>query len=513
MPAPRVFMCVTLLLPRFVSLAAAQSSPAPAPQTTLHVNTRLVFLDTTVVDKQEHIVTSGLSKDDFLITEDTQPRRIFSFEEHAAAMGKDAPATIFVADQINGSFQDFAFLRYSLRRYFASQPPELSAPCELLLLGQHGLQMVQSFTRSKARLLAALDGIPPLLSRIFTDPSVRFNESMYALQLIALQNQGVSGLKNVLWIGYGAPTTNPLVYPGGFEKIVRVTHETTNLLLDARVSLYLIYPGIPTFGGGASLSAMEAEKTAMTFSLGNGPSPLNGEIHFSAFADATGGALFYRNNVDSKIDRSRALGANYYTLTYQPQQSSVDGRFRNIRVTMRNPELHAVTKTGYFAPTPEESANPARQVMDNLVVAVHSMVPLYGLKIGTEKLRWRPDTGTAELTLQLEQQSLRWHVQPDGTRTASVLFAVANWNGSDRMLASTYQQVDLTKPTHLSGSQEDTVKQSVVFHVAPKTTNVRFVVETVDGDKLGSGEISRKELDAAPRTATPEPVLIRRPLP
>jgi VWFA-related protein len=519
MSAIRVFLGSALLLQGFISMAVAQ---APAPLTTLHVDTRLVFLDTTVIDKQGHIVTRGLTKDDFFITEEKQPRRVFSFEppeqhmKHSDTAGSEPPVTILVVDELNGSFQDYAFIRHSLQRYFDRQPSELESPCELMLLGYHSLQMVQGFTRNKAELISALNHIAPPPSFVVTTVSERFNDSVYALQMIALQNQGVPGRKNVLWVGYGAPIAGHSP-DQGFQKIVHFTHTTTNMLLDARVSLFLIYPGIGPYRGTGGMrigqsSASEAKQTAMTFAMDNGSDPFAGNIRFGAFASATGGDLFYRNDLDNQVERARALGSGYYTLTYQPQQIPVDGKFRNIRVIMRNPELRAITKTGYFAPDPEDSTHPARQLMENLTVAVHSAVPLHGLNIRTEDLSWRPDTGTAQFTVLLEEQSLRWQVQADGQSTTNLFFAVVSLKRPDHILTSTYQEVGLTRSVGETASPADTIKQPIVFHVPPKTTNLRFVIETEDGDKLGNGEISRDVLDAAPQTATPAPVLISRPL-
>jgi hypothetical protein len=44
------------------------------------VTSTLVFLDVTVVDKKGRPMVSGLTKDDFTITEDNKPQRIFSVE-------------------------------------------------------------------------------------------------------------------------------------------------------------------------------------------------------------------------------------------------------------------------------------------------------------------------------------------------------------------------------------------------------------------------------------------------
>ena len=64
------------------SMAQSQSKNQAGPSNipTLQVTSRLVFLDVTVLDKKGNPVVTGLSKDDFTITENKKPQRIFSFE-------------------------------------------------------------------------------------------------------------------------------------------------------------------------------------------------------------------------------------------------------------------------------------------------------------------------------------------------------------------------------------------------------------------------------------------------
>ena len=77
------------------------------------------------------------------------------------------------------------------------------------------------------------------------------------------------------------------------------------------------------------------------------------------FVNETGGKLLYgRNDVDAEIRRSQLLGSEYYTLTYQPHDGSEDGKFRRIRVTLRDRNLQVITKAGYFAPAKGHSSIP-----------------------------------------------------------------------------------------------------------------------------------------------------------
>ena len=72
-------LCAAVL---FVAIAfrgvRAQGQQTPTTPT-IKVTSALVFLDVTVLDKKGHPVVSGLTKDDFTITEDKIPQTIFSF--------------------------------------------------------------------------------------------------------------------------------------------------------------------------------------------------------------------------------------------------------------------------------------------------------------------------------------------------------------------------------------------------------------------------------------------------
>ena len=174
MPSIGSFLCGVMLLGVFYAQALrAQLQQGASNTPTIRVTSRLVFLDVTVLDKKGHVVVKGLTKDDFAITEEKKPQRIFSFEEpqtHVAdtnaaddnPAGK-APLTILVLDLLNSRFEDFAYIRYSVRKYLAAQPARLTSPAELMVLGNESLEMVQGYTRNKEDLLYALDHVPAAL--------------------------------------------------------------------------------------------------------------------------------------------------------------------------------------------------------------------------------------------------------------------------------------------------------------------------------------------------------------
>jgi VWFA-related protein len=201
MRSVRALLCSSILLFLFLTQTApwAGAQQATSSALTLQVNSRLVFLDVTVLDRNVHPVVKGLTKEDFTITDDKKPQRIFSFEppeihtvDTDGTAGNPlakAPVTIFVLDLLDSSFSDFAYIRYMVRKYLAAQPPQLNSPAELMVLGNESLEMVQGYTRSKADLLYALDHVQSALpykemrGAFFAE---RFAQAIDALQQIAL---------------------------------------------------------------------------------------------------------------------------------------------------------------------------------------------------------------------------------------------------------------------------------------------------------------------------------------
>jgi VWFA-related protein len=524
MPCLRGLLCAVMLIafPATRSMPQSQlknqSGPSNIP--TIQVTSRLVFLDVTVLDKEGNPVVNGLRKDDFTVTEDKKPQRIFSFEPPqlhilgAAARDDnangEAPVTIFVLDLLNSQFEDFAFIRHSVRKYLVAQPPQLSSPAEMMVIGNDSLEMVQGYTRNKEDLLFALDHIPATLPYKIMNGSFsweRFAQSVDALQQIALQNQGVPGRKNVVWVGHGGPGVNTTALSGQLvERIHRYVHETTNMLVDARVSLFVIYPGLKVRGRDFSISAMDANADV------GDSEPFAGDVNFGVFVNETGGKLFFnRNDVDAEIRRSQQLGSEYYTLTYQPHEGNEDGKFRRIRVTLSDSNLQVVTKAGYFAPDKSAPGDPRQQAFNNMAEAARSVIPFAALDVKVYGVVQHPDSHTAGLTILLRGKNLDWQPIEDGKSTTQLHLAAASLRADGGILASKVERVAWTISTHEPARlAKDETTLTLTIRVPRETNRVRVVIATEDGGRIGAADLDRKTIDSAPSTPSPEPQLVRR---
>jgi len=511
-----------IILLSLVSVKVVQGYQVPPNVPTIQVTSRLVFLDVTVLDKKGHPVVKGLTKDDFTITDNKKPQRIFSFEapethvvdgnttdDHAA--GK-APVTIFVLDLLNSKFEDFAYIRYMVHRYLTALPAQMNSPAELMVLGNNSLEMVQGYTRSKADMIYALDHVPAVLPYKEMSGSFmweRFAQSIDALQQIALQNNGLPGRKNIVWVGHGGPNIFTInLPPSDVDALDEYVHATTNMLVDSRMSLFVIYPGLPVNGPVITASEMEAG-----IDIGDDTDPFSGDINFGVFVNETGGNLFYnRNDVNTEIKQSEEWGSEYYTLTYQPPDGNADGKFRRIRVTLRNPDLRVVTKAGYFSPDKNAAVGPRQQAMVDISEAARSTIPFESLGVTIDNLVRHPDTRTAEFTVVLSPRNLDWQPGDDGKSSLTLLLAAASLSRNRDFLASRVESLMVTENNQdASRLARAEARLQVTIRIPRKTQSLRVVVQTAGNGRMGTVELDRKTIDNAPETPAPEPKLIPQP--
>jgi VWFA-related protein len=476
--------------------------------------TTLVYLDVTVLDKKGHPVVKGLTKDDFSITEDKKPERIFSFEEPEVHLGKGedgkVPQTVLVLDLLNTSYPSFAYVRDQATRFLLNQPDELRSATEIMVVGNQTLELLQGFTRSRKDLLFALDHLPralPYKQMNFSWDSDRIRQSYIALQQIAAQNRGVPGRKNVMWIGSGSPNLFASNVPDPvYDKVQLYVHRTVNMMVEARISLFLIYPGLRQGDTNALKRASDL------ISDGDSADPF-ADSNFTEFVYETGGKVFDLNDVSREIDDSIELGSKYYTLTYQPQADKADGAFRRIQVKLRNPDLHVMTKAGYFSREPKEAVESDDMTVNMLTEAALAVIPMKALQVRVASVLRHPDAHTAEITVELADGKLGWESGADGMSDTTVIVTAVSKSGRGDVLASKVAKYAL----HAKSQDADKlakVKPTVKFTLRlPRSTkDVRVAVATSDGGRIGSVDLTRKEIDTAPEGPTSDPPLLASPV-
>lgn len=164
------------------------------------------------------------------------------------------------------------------------------------------------------------------------------------------------GRKNVIWFSEAFP----LVISGTFDqRLGGVTARTLDMLAAARVALYPVDAGgaaplsiyeagtvmpATTHDAGAMLNAQNASR------LGDDQQRNANQTTMKMVAEQTGGKAFVNSNGLANIigDVSNMSG-DFYTLSYSPTDSKMDGTYRPIAVKVQGGDYRLSYRRGYVA--------------------------------------------------------------------------------------------------------------------------------------------------------------------
>ena len=347
-----------LLAVACITPALAQSAPPPLPNYTLHQNVREVLTDVTVTDAKGNPVLN-LSQSAFHVYDDNRPQTIDSFVAHSGndlavqptstsgvysnAYLKHPPAVFNIAllDLTTMPIVDQMVLRQELTRFIQHLPP--TEPLAIYMRNGPRIILVQNFTTSRTALLKAMQYAIPR----FRTTGYEYDTDTDVLRQITNYLSQYPGRKNLLWFNAGSnlyllsdtelasidSSSNDNSSGEGTDYVPSGNDNTSmRSLYDAldaeRIALYPIdVRGLTV----ASDLAMDQQQMLM-----------------SEEAETTGGQAFYNNNGIAQgtlkiLDHS----ADFYTLTYSPNDLQQRGRWHKVRITVDAP-YHLSYRRGYF---------------------------------------------------------------------------------------------------------------------------------------------------------------------
>jgi VWFA-related protein len=484
----------------------AQTAPAEArtqqPSYTLSLKTQLVTLDVVVNDKNGQPVR-GLTRNDFVIYEDKVAQPIVSFEVtepkpeagrapiqiHSTAeldrLEPDAPVSIVVLDELTTRFEDQYFARYSLEKYLGKQGETLDEPLMLIARNYRGSQVLLDYSTSKKEVLSALNR--HLASNDFraTDPTApdeKIIAEFLSLVEIAKATQGHPGHKSLIWIGRGFPSMQrDGLLPDRSDRLDAAIAQCTNLLRDARVTLYTIDP--------AGVSA--PEQTLDAAGSVEMEDPFGSQVGFMQMATATGGqSLHGRNDVDRLIDTTVKDGQIFYSLAYRPSSIENDNpkAFRKIRVEVKGGALLATTREGYYPATadaPAATADAGKLSADdrfNVAAASQGLMVFDGIPLTITR-----DPAAAD-SFHLAFPAATLGLKDDGSKMSGRVSLIAlSYDKTGKLLNRTGKVVSLHLAQLQPGESESRkVEISTSLDTRAPAARVRFIVLGNGNGKIGA---------------------------
>jgi len=371
-----------------VALSAYYSPQQEVPRFGTRVNG--VALDVSVLDR-DRLPVRGLTQADFTILEDGRPQAIQTFmaiDRPDAAPDDSAAWVREVAPDVqrNDDFDDRRLVVCVLddatpmpaadvlrARQLARQVIEQLAPGDLAaVVYSMNASAGQTFTRDRARLLAAVDRFSGNLVNTNANTFDAFDRAAGGMYLRAVDTlrsvaEHLTRLpnrrKSLIWVSVGLPLDWKLAQPAelSFEnpgdgtvsgQVLDITRSLQQMFAAsqrANLNVYSVYTG--GLRAPNDLAAPSADELR--------PGGLNVDFLHAVSANTGGFAITETNDVLPGLRQAFLENASYYLLGYASTNARSAGRFRKIEVRVNRPGMTVRARTGYWETTAREPARAA----------------------------------------------------------------------------------------------------------------------------------------------------------
>jgi len=360
--------------------AGGGAPPAPRQQgpPVFRTTTRYVSVDVVVTDNRDRPVT-GLTKDDFTISENGVPQTIADFAAVVIPVGTrpvdldrptpppsdiatngsaiDSRAFVFVIDDSSLRPQDLEPLKRAMAQFLGTLAPDDLVALTYVSRSDLG----QDFTHDFARLV---DGVNLRRKAVGLNlPGAGRNRTFTLRSVIAALSSSRHSRRAVIWVGGTACSPTP--GPNSTAASAIAEHECLEIVTQARqagVPIYTLDPRIFTDantvnGINTINSADEAAAAAAAI--------VEDQESMRSLSGATGGRAYVgMSDVPRAITALMTDNSSYYVLGYSPQPVKDDGKFHDIEVIVKRPGLHVRARPGYLAGsvTPPAASTPKRDM-------------------------------------------------------------------------------------------------------------------------------------------------------
>ncbi len=349
--------------------SSAQRPAQGGPQTTLSVNARLVTLPVVVRDKKGKIV-SGLTKDDFVLTEDGRPETIKYFN-----LDTNLPLTLALDVDTSGSMRDALDTERTASQSFLESMITRADDKAAVLHFDREVELLEDLTSSKPKLNEALNQLGP--TRAASDGGDSGSGS-------SGQRHGGTQLYDAIYLS----ANDVLARQTGRKAIIVLSdgedrgskegiYSAIEAAQKAEAEVYTIYfkgegggggggYGNPGNGGGGRRGGM-GYPGGIGFPGGGGmgypggrggggqrPSSephVDGKKIMQQIAGETGGRYFEakkKENFDAIYKEIADELRQQYMLGYTPDAASEGDGFHKISLTTRKKDLYVQTRAGYY---------------------------------------------------------------------------------------------------------------------------------------------------------------------
>jgi len=302
---------------RAIGLLAIAGALCAQDAATFSADVKVVNLLATVRDRDGKVV-KGLTKDDFIITEDGRPQSIRYFTQES-----DLPLTVGLLVDTSRSMQTVFEPERVATVKFLDQVLREDRDLAFVMHFDIGVGVLQGFTSSKEELAAALAKlkIPKIPSTLLYDAIAKASTDLMKTQ---------SGRKAFILLSDGMDVRSKTSIGTAIEYAQRADTIIYTVLFSHRM-------GRPGRGGG--------NKAARNRQQQKGPRVMQ------RLARETGGGYFAvseENPIDKIYAQIEEELRNQYSIGYTPDRPDGDKQFRKITLTTKRQDLVIRTREGYY---------------------------------------------------------------------------------------------------------------------------------------------------------------------
>lgn len=345
-----------------------------------------IVLNLVVTDASGKPVT-GLKPEDFAVLDNSQPRKIASFQavEHGTAV--EPVRVVLMMDTLNNPSGSIAHQRKDLEKFLVQNQGRLTHPTAIGLLAVAGASVGQfsqdgnlligelkSVTRdthtlscneeansasaedSQAQSSVVTDDVTGakrtenLLTRLGNCENRRFQASIAALNKFAKQQVSVPGRVLLLWIGPGwSLLTGPQFRPNTppmRRSFYDYLADLSTSLREAQVTLDAI--ATPDMVRSAGIHRQDYD-IFLNSAPADGAADA-GNLSLPVLARQSGGqVLLDSKDIGADIGLCIAAVDSYYVLSFDTPPAAQTGEYHSLEVKPNNPALTVRTNTAYFA--------------------------------------------------------------------------------------------------------------------------------------------------------------------
>lgn len=290
---------------------------------------------------------SGLTRDDFTLTDNKHPQPITGFQALAAA----PTGVVIVLDTINLPYTELSYARQQLGQYFSSHA-RLPQPIALGVFENSGLKMQSGFSTDGNALRSQLDSYSIGLRELPRSTGVYGAEERLQMSLSAftglIAQLPKDGAKRILWISPGWPLLggpgielNPSQRIPLFANIVAITTE----LRRSQIVVDAVNPGGASQDVGQTNfyeTFLHAPRTVRDAEIG--------QLGLQVIAQQSGGLVLNgSNDISGLIQQAIALTKGGYELTFTPTPGERENEYHQLQVKVSRPGVTVHTTAGYYA--------------------------------------------------------------------------------------------------------------------------------------------------------------------